>query len=243
VWSKLGSLSVHTTSLAFFQDFSPSIATGSYDSSTTTYATLTKAIRTYADGYMGIVEKYTPTNGSLAEQFSRSDGTPLSAGDLTWSYAAFLTAVARRNGQMPASWGESSADTVPSACHGTSAQGTYVAPTATAPLPPCTTATSVAVVFNVAESTTFGEDVFIAGSIAQLGSWNAADAVALSAIDYQSGYPRWFVSIGLPAGIAFQYKFLKKEDDGSIIWEDDPNRSFTVPEGCAAETEVHDTWH
>lgn len=230
------------TSLAFFQDFSPSIATGSYDSSTSTYATLTKAIKSYADGYMSIVEKYTPPNGSLAEQFSRSDGTQLSAGDLTWSYAAFLTAVARRNGQMPASWGESSANTVPSACSGTSEQGTYMTPTATAPLPPCATATSVAVVFNIAKSTTFGEEVFIAGSISQLGSWNVASAVALSAIDYQSGYPRWFVSIVLPAGTAFQYKFFKKESDGSIVWENDPNRSFTVPEGCAAETEVHDTW-
>ena len=114
-------------------------------------------------------------------------------------------------------------------------------PTATAPLPPCMTATSVAVVFNVAKSTTFGEAVFIAGSILQLGSWNVASAVALSAIDYQSGYPRWFASIDLPAGAAFQYKFFK-ESDGSIVWENDPNRSFTVPGGCAAETEVHDIW-
>lgn len=191
---------------------------------------------------MSIVEKYTPTNGSLAEQFSRSDGTPLSAGDLTWSYAAFLTAVARRNGQMPASWGESSAITVPSTCSGTSAQGTYVTPTATAPLPPCATATSVAVVFNIAASTAFGEVVFIAGSILQLGSWKPADAVALSVVDYQSGYPRWFTTVDLPSGTALQYKFFKKESDGSIVWENDPNRSFTVPVGCAAEIEVHDTW-
>lgn len=241
-WNKLSSLSVTSTSLAFFRDFSSIIAPGTYASSTSTYTTLTTAIKAYADGYMSILQQHTPSNGSLAEQFSRTDGTPLSANDLTWSYAAFLTAAAARNGQMPAPWGEPSANTVPSSCAATSAQGTYTAPTATAPLPPCTTATSVAVVFNVAETTTFGEDVFVAGSIAQLGSWDAADAVPLSALDYQSGYPRWFVSVGLPAGTGFQYKYLRKESDGSVTFEDDPNRSFMVPTGCAAEVEVHDTW-
>jgi hypothetical protein len=39
----------------------------------------------YADGYMSIVEEYTPSGGALAEQFSKSDGTPLSAANLTWS--------------------------------------------------------------------------------------------------------------------------------------------------------------
>lgn len=53
-------------------------------------------------------ETYTPSSGALAEQYSRSDGTPLSAVDLTWSYAAFLTANAARNAVMPASWGAAS---------------------------------------------------------------------------------------------------------------------------------------
>lgn len=241
-WSKNGSLTITTTSLAFFRDLSSSVATGTYASSSSTYTTLTAAIKTYADGYMSIVEQYTPSGGGLAEQFSRTNGTPLSATDLTWSYAAFLTAAARRNGQVPASWGESSANTVPSSCSGTSAQGTYVTPTATAPPPPCTTITSVAVTFNVAEITNVSETVFIAGSISQLGSWNTANAVALSANDYQSSYPRWYGTVNFTAGTNFQYKYLKKESDGSVTWEADPNRSFTVPIGCAAQVEVHGTW-
>ena len=84
-WQRLGTLTVTSTSLAFFRDFSPSIAIGTYSSSSTTYFTLTTAVRNYADGYMSIVEKYTPSDGGLAEQYSRADGTPLSAGDLTWS--------------------------------------------------------------------------------------------------------------------------------------------------------------
>ena len=197
----------------------PSVAIGTYASSSSTYTTLTTAIKTYADGYLAIIEKYTPSNGSLAEQFSRSTGTPLSAGDLTWSYASFLTAIARRAGQMPASWGEPTANTVPSSCSATSATGTYTTPTATAPLPPCTTVSSVAVTFNVAESTTFGETILLAGSIEELGDWNTANAVTLSAVDYQSGYPRWFVTVPLRAGTTFQYKFVKEESGGSVSYE------------------------
>lgn len=210
----------------------PSVAIGTYPSSSTTYTTLTTAIKTYADGYVGIVETYTPSNGSLAEQFSRGNGTPLSAVDLTWSYASFLTAVARRSGQMPASWGEPSANTVPPTCSATSAQGTYTTPTATAPSPPCPTVSSVAVTFNVAENTTFGETILLAGSIAQLGSWNTANAVPLSATDYQSEYPRWFVTVSLPAGTTFQYKFVKEESSGSITYEVRVSGIFIICWGC-----------
>lgn len=196
----------------------PSVAIGTYAASSSTYATLTTAVKTYADGYVGVVEAYTPSNGSLAEQFSRTNGSPLSAFDLTWSYASFLTAAARRSGQMPASWGAPTARTVPSTCAPTSAQGTYATPTATAPLPPCTTVPSVALTFNVAESTSFGETVLLAGSISQLGGWDTARALPLSAIDYQSGYPRWFVTVSLPAGTVFQYKFVKEESGGGMTW-------------------------
>jgi len=84
-WSRLGSLAITTTSLPFFRDFLPTVSIGTYGSATSTYLTLTNAIRTYADGYMSLVEKYTPCGGGLAEQFSRSNGAPLSAVDLTWS--------------------------------------------------------------------------------------------------------------------------------------------------------------
>jgi glucoamylase len=62
---------------------------------------LYNAVKTYADGYVNIVATYAQTNGSLSEQFSRSNGAPLSAYDLTWSYAALLTAAARRAGVVP----------------------------------------------------------------------------------------------------------------------------------------------
>ncbi|KAL8645275.1 MAG: hypothetical protein Q9210_006795, partial [Variospora velana] len=92
------------------------------------YTAVTSAMKTYADGYLRVVQKYTPPAGSLSEQFARDDGSQLSATDLTWSYAAFLTAVARRASLVPASWGASAANVPPAVCVGTSALGTYAPP-------------------------------------------------------------------------------------------------------------------
>lgn len=188
------------------------------------------------------MQRYTPPDGSLAEQFSRNDGTPVSAGNLTWSYIAFLTAVARRNGQVPKSWGASLAGMLPEPCHGDSALGIYVTPSATAPSAPCATVTSVSIVFNVAKATVFGEAVFVVGSIPELGNWDLANAVALRAVDYQDQYPRWFFGVDLPAGTGLEYKFFTRGTDGGVVWGGGSNRGYVVPAGCAAEVYLHDVW-
>lgn len=78
---------------------------------------MTTAIKNYADSFVAVVAKYTPSGGGLSEQYSRSNGSPLSAVDLTWSYAALLTAYDARNGVVPASWGAKGL-TVPTTCSG-----------------------------------------------------------------------------------------------------------------------------
>ncbi|MGZ3693221.1 MAG: glycoside hydrolase family 15 protein, partial [Bdellovibrionota bacterium] len=37
-----------------------------------------------------------PANGAMAEQFSKKDGSPASAKELTWSYGSLLTAILER---------------------------------------------------------------------------------------------------------------------------------------------------
>lgn len=111
-WEKTGSIEITDVSLAFFQDISESAATGTYKKDSDEYKTLTKGVKTLADGYLSIVQKYTPDGGAMAEQFSKSDGTPLSATDLTWSYAALLTAKAARDGNLPRSWGADGANSL-----------------------------------------------------------------------------------------------------------------------------------
>ncbi|KAJ9270738.1 CAZyme family GH15 and CBM20 [Paecilomyces variotii] len=249
-WNRAGELTITDVSLAFFQDIYSGAAVGTYQSSSTTYSDIVNAVKTYADGYMDIAQKYTPSSGALAEQFSRSDGTPLSADDLTWSYAALLTAAARRNATVPASWGETSASSVPSVCSATSATGPYSTATntnwggSTTTTGSCTTTpTAVAVIFDVLATTNYGENVYVVGSVSALGSWDTDSAVALSADEYTSSNPLWYGTVTLPAGESIEYKYIKKETDGSIVWESDPNRDYDVPQTCGTTTaEVDDTW-
>ncbi|KAF7184079.1 hypothetical protein CNMCM7691_004638 [Aspergillus felis] len=101
----------------------------------------------------------------------------------------------------------------------------------------CTaTASLVPVTFNELVTTTYGENIFITGSISQLGSWSTDNAMALSASQYTASNPLWITTINLPAGTTFEYKFIKKETNGSVLWESDPNRSYTVPTGCSGTT-------
>lgn len=267
VWKKAGSITVSDTSLAFFKDLSSSVSTGTYSSSSATYTTLINAVSTYADGFVNIVSKYAATNGSLAEQFSKSNGTPLSADDLTWSYAAFLTAAARRAGIVPPSWA-SGAPSVPGTCQSTSIVGSYssatstsfptsqtpISGTVTIPSPTgtgsstsssatsCATASTVAVTFDSLTETQYGDTIKIVGSIAALGSWNTNNAISLSASDYTSTNPLWKVTISLPAGQSFEYKYINIKASGTLVWEKDPNRSYTVPKTCATTATQNDKW-
>lgn len=104
-------------SLSFFQQLSPSVAVGTYKSSSSIYATLTSAIREYADGFIAVAAKYTPSDGALAEQYHRDTGIPLSAKDLTWSYAALLTLSAARSGFVQDTWGAGELS-LPDTCSG-----------------------------------------------------------------------------------------------------------------------------
>jgi glucoamylase len=139
-WSSQGSLAITSTSLPFFQQFSSGVTAGTYASSSSTYQTLTSAIKTFADGFVAINAKYTPSNGGLSEQYSKSNGAPTSAVDLTWSYASALTAFGARGGLSSPSWGAKGL-TVPATCSSNSGGGS---------------GDTVAVTFNVQATTVWG---------------------------------------------------------------------------------------
>lgn len=128
-WDNQGRLSVTEVSLPFFQDLLANVTTGTYPKASPMYSAITRTVKVYADGFLAVVQEYTPADGSLREQFDRNTGEPVSVEHLTWSYAAFLTAVGRRDGDVPASWGLLSAPSAPSQCRGSTVTGTYVTPT------------------------------------------------------------------------------------------------------------------
>ncbi|KAM0226948.1 hypothetical protein ACHAPO_011936 [Fusarium lateritium] len=262
VWKQKGSITVNDVSLSFFKDLVSGISTGTYTSDSATFKTITDAVSKYADGYVSIVQKYVGDNGALAEQFDKNNGRPLSATDLTWSYAAFLSAADRRAGIVPPSWA-SSAAVVPQQCGTQTVAGSYSLATATS-FPPsqtpkggvpsptgtqpttsptsCAIATSVAVTFVETVTTNFGETIKIVGNIPALGNWDTSKAVALSASDYISSNPVWKATISLAAGQDIQYKYINVKKDGSVTWEKDPNRTYTVPKTCATKATKTDKW-
>ncbi|KIP06693.1 carbohydrate-binding module family 20 protein [Phlebiopsis gigantea 11061_1 CR5-6] len=218
-WNQIGSLNVTATSLPFFQQFSSSVTAGTYPSTSTTFTTLTAAIKTFADGFLAINAKYTPSNGGLSEQYSKADGTPTSAVDLTWSYAAALTAFEARAGFTAPSWGAAGL-TVPSTCSsgGSGSSGS-----------------TVAVTFNVAATTVYGENIYITGSVDALQNWSPSNALLLSS----ANYPTWSITVNLPASTAIQYKYIRI-NNGAVTWESDPNMQITTP-ASGTYTE-NDTW-
>jgi glucoamylase len=222
-WGKLGSITVDSVSLPFFKDLLPSITAGTYVKSSPTYSSIISAVRTYADGYIAVVQRYTPANGGLAEQFNKNTGSPLSAVDLTWSYAAFLTAAQRRAGVVGSSWGEPANNVPPKSCTGT---------------PAC----NARITFNVRATTALGENVFVVGQLTELGNWAPASSKPLSADKYTSSDPLWYAAIDLPASTVFEYKYIKKTSAGQVTWESDPNRRFTSSSGCGSTATVSDTW-
>ncbi|KAJ5729558.1 Glucoamylase [Penicillium malachiteum] len=245
-WNKIGSLEVTQTSLAFFRDFDSTIKAGTYSSRTKTYKSLTSAIRAYADGFVGLVEKYTPSNGSLAEQYNRNTSVPLSANDLTWSFASFLTSIQRRVSTVPASWSEKTANTVPSKCAASPVTGTYKAATATFPTSTtgCIPATDVVpITFYLIENTYYGENVYMSGNVSALGNWDTSDGFAFDAGLYTETDNLWFGSVELiEAGTPFEYKYYKIEPNGTVTWESGDNRVYVVPTGCPIQPNVHDVW-
>ncbi|MGW0431015.1 carbohydrate-binding module family 20 domain-containing protein [Micromonospora sp. NPDC003197] len=95
---------------------------------------------------------------------------------------------------------------------------------------------SAAVSFHANVTTWYGQEVYVVGSAPELGSWNPANAVRLTTDE--SSYPTWKGSVSLPVGQQFEYKFLKKDPDGTVTWESGANRSYT-PTGAVTLT---DSW-
>lgn len=99
---------------------------------------------------------------------------------------------------------------------------------------------TVAVTFQVTVTTTYGQDIYITGSIPELSDWDPYTAIQLSPADYTQSNPVWFVSVALPSDTTFQYKYVCIQSNGTVTWEADPNRSYTTGSGGSATQD--DVW-
>lgn len=242
-WKARHSLTIDSTSLAFFKDIYPAATIRVYKSgnSNSPFAQITAAITTYADSFAAIAQKYTPDSGQLDEQFERATGTPLSATDLTWSYAAFLTMSQRRSGQYPSSWGSRRAQGAPATCASASTTGAY-APATAAGAPDVPSSCQVSVSFNVNASTYYGENVYVVGNTPDLGSWNVDNSYPMGAGGYTSERPLWSLSAYLTAGEELSYVYVRQENCGQAWIYESGNRTLVAPPCGSAGIVTDDAW-
>jgi hypothetical protein len=104
------------------------------------------------------------------------------------------------------------------------------------------TCTAIDVLFEVRSRTSFGEAMYIVGSVPSLGSWDTTAAIRLNAEGYTEDNPVWKGTVSLAIGTDVQYKFIKLGRDGGFTWETDPNRQFAVPTDCDANPVQSGTW-
>lgn len=94
------------------------------------------------------------------------------------------------------------------------------------------TAKQLSVRFKVNNATTsYGSNVYIVGNVAELGNWDTAKAIGpfFNNTSTIGAYPTWFYDINVPAGTTIQYKFIKKDASGNVVWEGGSNHTITTP--------------
>ncbi|UWE09697.1 carbohydrate-binding module family 20 domain-containing protein [Actinacidiphila bryophytorum] len=90
--------------------------------------------------------------------------------------------------------------------------------------------------FAVNATTVFGQNIYVVGDNSTLGNWNTSSALLLSS----AAYPVWKLDVTMPAGTAFQYKYIRKDSSGNVTWESGANRTATVP--SSGKAVLNDTW-
>ncbi|MFE0704841.1 carbohydrate-binding module family 20 domain-containing protein [Streptomyces sp. NPDC058872] len=98
--------------------------------------------------------------------------------------------------------------------------------------PPATAGAS----FNVNATTLLGQNIYVTGNRPELGNWAPSAALKLD----PAAYPVWKLTVSLPAGTAFEYKYVRKDEAGNVTWESGANRTATVP--ASGQVVLNDTF-
>lgn len=94
------------------------------------------------------------------------------------------------------------------------------------------------IVFSVKYRTNWGENIFITGNIAHLGSNNIDTAVPMKLL----GSDRWTAEIDIPFGIAdIEYAYIVRRDDGSLKREWGHPHHLILPE-TGEDVVINDRW-
>jgi len=93
------------------------------------------------------------------------------------------------------------------------------------------TASQVATRFYINNAeTSYGQSVYIVGNVEELGNWDTDQAVGPFFNNTASiaSYPTWFYDVSVPAGTEIEYKYIKKDASGNVVWESGSNHVYTT---------------
>lgn len=104
------------------------------------------------------------------------------------------------------------------------------------------TGSQTAVRFIAKNATTeYGQNVYLVGNCVELGNWDTSKAIGpfYNATETIASYPDWFFDVSVPEGYNLEFKFIKKDADGNVIWESGTNHAYTVPIGATGQVSVY----
>lgn len=82
-------------------------------------------------------------------------------------------------------------------------------------------------IFHVEAYTTPGQQVYVVGSIPELGSWDPDKALDAFHNPNPTEWWKWFLSVSVPRNTTFEFKYIMKDSLGNVVWESGTNRSAT----------------
>ena len=100
----------------------------------------------------------------------------------------------------------------------------------------------VAYRFKVNNATTsLGQNVYLVGSVYELGNWEPLAAIGpmYNNTDSIATYPTWFFDVSVPANTTIQFKFIKIDGSGNVVWESGANHTVTTG---STNGEITENW-
>lgn len=90
-------------------------------------------------------------------------------------------------------------------------------------------------------TTTYGQNIYLVGNCVELGNWDTNKAIGpfYNATSTIASYPDWFFDVSVPQGYNLEFKFIKKDAAGNVIWESGTNHVYTVPTGTTGQVSVY----
>ncbi|MDX3774605.1 alpha-amylase family glycosyl hydrolase [Chromatiaceae bacterium AAb-1] len=82
-------------------------------------------------------------------------------------------------------------------------------------------------IFHVEANTSPGQQVYVVGSIPELGSWDPDKALDAFHNPNPAEWWKWFLSVSVPKNTTFEFKYIMKDSLGNVVWESGANRTAT----------------